>query len=450
MTDDSSRRRLLQFRLDAALQRDTDGAPLLPPLFVLQQGPDVQVVDLRPAEDAAGALGYIPGSVFVSVERLEQLVAEGPVDRPVVLVSRTGHDAAEAALRLQRRGMRSVAAMAGGLASWRRMGFGTSRDPTGVTDRWATGPEMGHAEGTSSLEQVRAHIGDTRNIRWVKLASLATYKSFSCIDGRDERGLIGTPGGDAGEFLVSLAAVERVTGATLDEQTVEQALLAHLDAFGDFSRHCDSTAFEKLIVALRGDARLGTAIEAGGAVTPDDLRRLPAEVHPAVLEHLLNPDHLGCGHIRLMLQKQDEYGIRAELVEAFLRAFTRLWWAGAPELDLTVLQGEHEETAVLNIRLDEKPWSLSRVPLVSPTCAGNQVFVNHPDIADYLRRGIVEYHRRGLGPVTVDDGAALQEAIDELAGQQLSRTVGYLARGLPIYDVVFSRNGSYTLREAGS
>ncbi len=449
MSDDHARRSAFQSRWDAVVERDADGAPLLPPLFVLRQGPDVRVVDLRPADEAAGALGYIPGSVFISVDRIEPLARDASDDLPVVLVSRTGRDAATAALRLQRGGMRYVAAMAGGLASWRRLGFGTSRDPAGVTDRWRPTPAATQGEGTASLEQVRTHIGDPRSIRWVKLASLATFKSFSCIDGRDERGLIGTPGGDAGEFLLSLAAVERVTGATLDEQTVEHALLAHLDAFGDFSRHCDAHAFEKLLTALRGDARMDAAIDGGGVKSADDLRRLPVEVHPAVLEHLLNPDHLGCGHVRLMLQKSDEYGIRAELVESFLRAFMRLWWAGAPELDITVLQGEHEETAIVNVRLDEKPWSLTRVPLVSPTCAGNQVFVNHPDIANHLRRGVVEFHRRGLGPVTVDDGAALQAAIDELAVQQLTSTVGYIAKGLPIYDVVFSRDGTYTLQEAG-
>ncbi len=171
MSDDRARRRLLRLRLEAGLERDADGAPLLSPLFVLRQGRDVHVVDLRPAEEAGGALGYIPGSVFISVDRLEPLVREVPDDLPVVLVSRTGHDAAKAALRLQRSGMHYVAAMTGGLARWRRLGFGTSRDPAGVADTLRVKTAAGPTDGRLSLEQVRDHVGDPRNIRWVKAKS---------------------------------------------------------------------------------------------------------------------------------------------------------------------------------------------------------------------------------------------------------------------------------------
>ena len=75
------------------------------------------------------------------------------------------------------------------------------------------------------------------------------------------------------------------------------------------------------------------------------------------------------------------------------------------------------------------------------------MFVNHPDVANLARRRIVEFHLRGLGPVAVEDGEALQTAVEELATQQLTRTLGYLAKGLPIYDLVFSPDGSYEVRE---
>ena len=57
-----------------------------------------------------------------------------------------------------------------------------------------------------SLAHVEQHIGDPRNVRWIKLASMVSFGHCSCIDGRDERGVVGTLGGDAGEFLLSLAA----------------------------------------------------------------------------------------------------------------------------------------------------------------------------------------------------------------------------------------------------
>jgi rhodanese-related sulfurtransferase len=114
----------------------------------------VHVVDLRPVDEAEGALGYIPGSVFVSIGRMKQLAAGMPDDLPVVLVSRTGEEAAAAALGLERSGMRYVAAMAGGLAGWRRLGFATSRDPAGVSDGLRLETAATAAEGPLSLEPV--------------------------------------------------------------------------------------------------------------------------------------------------------------------------------------------------------------------------------------------------------------------------------------------------------
>jgi len=57
--DGPVRRRVLQFRWEARLERNADGAPLLSPLFVLHQGPGVHVVDLRPVEEAEVSKGGI-------------------------------------------------------------------------------------------------------------------------------------------------------------------------------------------------------------------------------------------------------------------------------------------------------------------------------------------------------------------------------------------------------
>jgi hypothetical protein len=146
-----------------------------------------------------------------------------------------------------------------------------------------------------------------------------------------------------------------------------------------------------------------------------------------------------------MLQHSAEYGTRRELVLSFLRAFFRLWWEGAPETELVVLPGDHREAAVLNVRLAEEVWGLSRVPLISPACGGRQMFVNHPDVASFLRRATVQALVRGGGPLSVGtvQEDMLQAAIDELAARQLGVTIGYLAKGLPVFEVVFAADGSF-------
>ncbi|NHZ73062.1 MAG: hypothetical protein GWP16_01135 [Nitrospirae bacterium] len=440
----------LLLRWSSSLTRGSNGEPLITPLFVAEQGPAVQIVDIRPSDKATGVLGYIPGSSFPGIERLEQL-ADAVSSSPLVLVSATGVTAAKAALHLEELGLEHVAAMEGGLAAWRALGFSTSRDPAGVRDSLHDVPETVSEPGPLTVERVQEHIGDPRSVRWIKLSSMIAHGRLSCIDGRDERGIIGSPGGDSGKFLLTLAAIEQTTGRKLDEDAVTRGLVSHLDTFGHFYMHTDAHAFNALIEALKADPRLQIAAVDG--LEPEEwfefLRKPPHDLRESLLEHLVEPAHLGCGHIRLMLQHGDEYGIRKELVLAYLRAFHRLWWEGAPEVTLTVLPGDHEEGAVVNVRLGAGVWDLSRIPLISPACDGRQMFINHPDVFSYLRRKTVQHLVRGQDPLAVEASQeeTLQQAIDELAERQLGVTVGYLAKGLPIFEVVFSADGTFEVTE---
>lgn len=443
---------LLQ-RWNSSLTRGANDEPLIPPLFVAEQGPALQLVDIRSRDVAGGVLGYIPGSSFPGIERLEQL-ARTVVSSPLVLVSATGRTAANVALQLQESGLSHVAAMEGGLVAWRALGFSTSRDPVGVQELLDHLPEPTTESGPLTAEQVRQHIGDPRSLRWIKLSSMIAHGRLSCIDGRDERGIIGSPGGDSGKFLLTLAAIERTTGRQLGEEDVAEGLLSHFDTFGHFYTHTDAGAFDTLVEALKTDPGFGTA--AIDSLDPEGwfefLRNPPLELRKSLQEHLVEPAHIGCGHIRLMLQHSDEYEIRKELVLAYLRAIHHLWWEGAPEITLTVLPGAHEEEAVLNVRHEAGVWSLSRIPLISPACDGRQMFVNHPDVSAYLRRKTVQYLVRSRDPLGVEASqeGKLQEAIDAIAERQMGATVGYLAKGLPIFDVVFSPDGTFTVEEVST
>ena len=442
---------LLLLRWNANLSRSAHGAPLIPPLFVAEQGPGVQIADIRQPDQSTGLLGYIPGSAFPGVERLQQLAHETTAASPLVLVSATGYAAANVAQQLEELGMKNVAAMTGGLAAWRALGLSTSRDSAGVREVLHREADTGSESGPLTLEDVREHVGDPRSVRWIKLSSMIAHGGFSCIDGRDERGVVGSPGGDGGEFLLGLSAIERATDKKLDDDTVVRGLLARLDTFGHFYMHTDVHAFEELMDALKADHRLQPTVS--GMTQPEEwadfLRGAAPELQDALLEHLLEPAHIGCGHIRLMLQHSDEYGIRKELVLSFLRAFYRLWWEGASEVGLTTLPCDHGEGAVVNIRLAEEIWSLSRVPLISPSCDGQQMFVNHPDVSAYMRSSTVQSLVRGGNPLSVEPSQEdkLQKAFDELAAQQMSVTAGYLAKGLPVFEVIFAGDGSFEVRE---
>lgn len=441
---------LFQQRWNEQIHRDEHGAPLLSPLFVVGLGAAVSLVDLRDATEATAPLGYVPGSIFLSAEAVARDLSP---DQSVVLVSRTGADAARVALELEATGRPSVAAMAGGLIAWRELGLKTTRDPAGVRTRPypradASEPEPGVP---FSRDDVERHLGDPRNVRWIKLAAMMSHAHFSCVDGRDERGVVGTPGGDAGEFLLSLASLERVGCAPLDEGDVAAAFHAHVEAFGAFYLHSDVLTFQSLAESLAADPRLASAADRLG--DPWKLRELFRHPDPRLrdplLEHLLQPEGLGCGHLRLMLQHSDEYGLRRDLIVHFLRAFFREWWSGDPDLRFMVLPGEHQEAAVLNIRLDQEVWGPVPIPLVSPASGSRQMFVHHPGVTAYMRSSLVRFHLAGMGTVPLVRGAAerLEGTFTELGERQMAATLGRLAGGLPVYDVAFRRDGSFTVQE---
>lgn len=437
------------------LARSPSGAPLVDPLFVVEQGPILRLVDIRPRAEAEGVIGHIPGSIFLSPAQLaEQDLGDGAL----VILCADGRQATEVAHGLERAGRGTVAALAGGIAAWRRLGLTTIRAPLAAPPAPPTPAPTAALDTTGrrlalTRAEVEAHIGDPRMVRWIRYGFVLGMGRCSCVDGRDERGVVGTPGGDAGEFLLLLAAIEQASGRTIADERVRDVLLSRIDAFGDLYLHTDATALEALMETARQDAVLGAA-----AAKVTDLpglqqfiRRPPEKHRQALLALLTLPDHIGCGHIRLMLQHPEEYGVRRGLVLAFLRAAWELLWAGAPEIYVTALGGGHEEAAVVNVRLEEEILLHSRIPLVSPFCGGRQMFVNHPQVATALREAVLDFLTREHPEIQLPPEVtqALSEIVPTLAARQLKATLGHLAEGLPVYDVLFRRDGSFRVTDAG-
>lgn len=450
----SQAERMFRVNWVAALDRSPSGVPLLSCDFVARQGPRVRLIDIREPDELTGPLGHIPGVDWLSREALAALPQRLGRDEAVVIISRGGERAAAAAQELERAGLRFVAALFGGMLTWRAFGYGTSRDPQILGLREQLRPQPPELPGGRRLRaaDIEAHIGEPRSVRFVKLAALLLHGGQSCVDGRDDSGVIGTPGGDAGEFLLALAALERLTGP-VPAAALPELLRRRLDTFGPLIMHGDIASGNALIKALRADRRFDDALR--GISEALQWRRFlsdpPAELHEALLEHLVQPAHIGCGHLRLSLQRGQDYGARPELVLDFLRTFYRARWAGAADPQFVVLPGGHEEGAVVNVRVPGPLHAYTRIPLVSPSCAGTQMFVNHPQVSEYLRADLCQFlcEQPGLLPLPAGGVEALRGEIAALAARQLGHTLGALARGLPIFDVLFESERSVVVREAG-
>lgn len=436
------------------VERSPSGSPLVWPEFVARQGASVRLVDVREADEIVGPLGHIPGVDWIPPDRVSSLSERLHRDDVVVLISRAGERSAPLAKALEAQGMRFVASMVGGMVSWKYLGFQTSRDTSILARRdvLRAPAQPGAVERPLSAGAVEAHLGDPQSLRWMKLAALALHGRQSCVDGRDETGVIGTPGGDSGELLLGLAALESVTGSKLSPIQIRALFQRRVETFGRFYLHGDIHAANALIASLRTDHRLDSAI--AGIHDSQAWRAFftapPQHVREVVIEHSLEPKHIGCGHLRLAMLSPETYGARRELAHELVKCFFRSQWGGSVETEYEVLAGAHEEGAVVNIVVEEPLRSFSMVPLVSPTANGNQMFVNHPQVIASLRQDLAHFLslQSDVAEVSPAHVQPLFSEMTRIANIQLGATLGRLAAGLPIYDATFARNGGFhvTLR----
>jgi hypothetical protein len=302
--------------------------------------------------------------------------------------------------------------------------------------------------------EVQEHFGHPLSVRWIKLAALMTHGRMSCVDGRDHTGVVGSPGGDGGEFVLAIAALEARIGKALDEEALDTLFRRRLDSFGRFAIHTDTHAGDRLIASMRAEPRLQPYV--AGMTHPLEWRKFfsapPQEIRPVMHELLRKPASIGCGHLRLMVQHPDRYAVRPGLVESMLQLIAGHRWQGAPEVEISPLPGGHAEGAVINVHVAGRLRAFSRVPLISPAFAGRQMFVNHPDVAAYLRHELAVWlcQQDDLLPIAEADADGLFERMQRIHQQQLIATLKELAAGLPIFDVTFRRDGSVDVKPAGN
>lgn len=451
----SQTERMFRVNWVSAITRSPSGVPLLRPDFVAKQGRKVRLIDVRREDELTGVLGYINGSDWVPQSDTASLIERVDRDDPIVLVSAGEERSGAAALALEKAGLRFVACMMGGIIAWRDDGYMTTREPSILERRNVVRsieeiPDDNPDEVTP--EEIERHVGDPLAVRWIKLPALLVRGLVSCVDGRDDSGVIGSPGGDAGEMLVGLRALENIIRRELSESEVETIMARRNDVFGRFYMHTDIGSSNEAIKALRGDRRFDGAL--AGVNDALDWRKFwaspPEDVRGPMLEHVLQPAHIGCGHLRMELLHAREYGTREGLVRSVLRTFHRARWDGHPDMEYVPLAGGHSERAVVNVRIAGPMFSFSRIPLVSPAVGAAQVFVNHPHVTSYLRRQLAQFLVLQTditrNPIDAD---WLHEEMVRVGAVQLTQTLTALAKGLPVYDVVFHGESRVEVRLGG-
>lgn len=231
-------------------------------------------------------------------------------------------------------------------------------------------------------EEIKVHIGNPLKIQWAKIPK----HHFSSVEGRTAHPILGTPGGDLGEWLIALSIYEGMTNhevrAARARASPPQTPAAPSRAprpqlaLGDVTRmmreylrfttkmsfyyHTDRTTTERIgrILSLE---RL-------------DLTETPQndDIKGNLMQELVEPSNVGSEHFRMLLEKWHKFNVRKVLVGHCIQAYFTILWdkvATPPvwqKLRLVTVEGESQEKVRAHrARTPSRP----RCPPVSPAGA---------------------------------------------------------------------------------
>eukprot|EP00767_Chilomastix_cuspidata_P002534 gnl/Chilomastix_cuspidata/2658.p1 GENE.gnl/Chilomastix_cuspidata/2658~~gnl/Chilomastix_cuspidata/2658.p1 ORF type:complete len:290 (-),score=73.25 gnl/Chilomastix_cuspidata/2658:97-966(-) len=253
--------------------------------------------------------------------------------------------------------------------------------------------------------------------------SLPTSHQFlSCIDGRHSGPILGTPGGDFGEFLLGLIALSHVKpdSITLNYKQIEKLLfdfvLHEIPKARSFYWHTDDRAVHQFQVQTSCADPLAAANHGVAGA----------------LDALATPPCIGCGHVKKMMTFPSTYMTYGELVGNAIRAFYSLVWTRAEfrqRVEYVVLHGDHAETAIVVASASGK----ERQPMVTPACEIGSVFVSSPTAAAAFRDVVCQYFAR-IGRA---NPRSLSARIAALASIHSSVTTYLLCPTLPVFTAAF-------------
>lgn len=257
-------------------------------------------------------------------------------------------------------------------------------------------------ENSLSLEELSLLLKENR----YPVSKMNRFKS-RCVDGRyqNEESLPpqAYPGGDLG-LMAAILAAGRSFGFDLDREKAFQTLLDVVSGWKNFGFHSDSHANPEIIAS-------------------------------------------GCGHFSQMRKDPSSYSLEKEDLVFLENMLERVKKEGGEEV---VLEGDHKEIGALLIKGDFSVKPRFKIQ----TDDGEkkiQVFVFHQSLTDekirLLSKKLIE--NKAVNFRDGENEEFLIHALQETTENHLFETLRRLAKGLPIYEVVFNEDGDFSLFERG-
>jgi len=228
-----------------------------------------------------------------------------------------------------------------------------------------------------------------------------------CVDGRYKNALdlppLAIPGADAGQLSLILATANSY-GLELDTTKVISILVEIVGGEKNFNFHTDQ----------HGESKI------------------PAS---------------GCGHIKQQNLDFQAYDLDQSQLAYLQKTLSALKKKGAREV---VLEGEHQEGAVLQVQGNYSLYPQAQIE-TSEGAVNLQAFIYQSSLVAarnrLIAKKLIEQSAIKLFPGCDED--YLYAALLEVSDNHVFETLKRLASGLPIYQVTFDEDGSFTVKEMG-
>ena len=278
----------------------------------------------------------------------------------------------------------------------------------------------------ASLNSIRNLIGDASSLTYVPIEK----SSFKCLDGRYNKPVLSTTGGDAGEFILALNIFEDLLNENnnnntilLNQEDVDFILYKFINQSNSqpFYMCTDDNAINHIEKELQ--------IEGLNIINPRE------NIKNDLFNLITESENIGDLHIRLMLKYPEKYGIRKDLITMFLNSFYKLYWNNKnikDKMELDILSGDHNENAFIEVRSENECQKEKIAPLIPTQDKFISVFVHHLDAVSIKRKVIAEFFKdKSNTNFNGIDPDIMHKRLDHHGYAILDITGGFIAKGLP-------------------
>lgn len=278
-----------------------------------------------------------------------------------------------------------------------------------------------------------------------------------CVDGRcrEQKGVAGVPGGDAGVLIAALSAVEKITGQQVPPDVMERVMM---QMPGRFYMHTDEEkGMHHIEEAIFKSPRLSQYAKNHHEAHNIIMHGIPAGANDAVAEKELldlvtKAENQGCGHLSNMQINEGIYRTKSQYVSDILAMTFRHVWKGDTHETIDPLKGKHNEGAVVQVEIDGGTESINadtEFPVLQPCdTKGLQFFTLHPQVGNKRLAEVRDILVKELG--IPFDPVALQREAEVLLAHQTGITRETLAKRRPLYVLHANpKTKTWTMEERG-